>query len=85
MNIMNSVVVTTITFLFLAGTAMAEVPQNRVDESASFLQTDESAEFAAYEFEDSSENSETETMTKEKASGAEDSHEWTPEIWSEIQ
>jgi len=84
MKTKTSVVVTTIAFFFLAGSAMAEVQQNQVNEATRFLQTDESAEFAAYEFETSSENSATDETMMKKTDSADDSSEWTPEIWSEI-
>jgi len=84
MNTTKSVVIPTIAFLFLAGSAMAEVQQNQATNSTSFLQTDESAEFAAYEFETSDENSEAETMTKKEVRSTDDTNEWTPEDWTEI-
>ena len=84
MNIKTTAVVTAISFFCLAGTAMAEVQQSQAPESTSFIQSDESAEFAAYEFETDSVKNETDTLTIKRSSSADDIHEWNPEDWSEI-
>jgi len=84
MNTRNSVAVTTIAILFLAGPAIADPSRNQPVESSSFLQSDESAEFAAYEFDISSEDSEAETIPKKMAGITDDSNEWMPEYWTDI-
>jgi len=84
MNIKNSVVVTAIAFLFLTGTAMAESQNSQVPESTHFLQSEEYEEFAAYEFEDSSENTDAATITNKQADNEDGANEMIPELWTDI-
>lgn len=84
MNIKNTIIATAIAFLFLTGTALADVRQNQSPESSSFLQTDETAEFAAYEFDHNEEISKANENARNVSNSGEDPQEWTPELWTEI-
>ena len=84
MNVKNTTILVIASFFFVTGTAIAETPRGQQPDASSFLQTDETAEFAAYEFEDESISNKVRSENIKKNSNVGDDHEWSPEEWSEI-
>ncbi len=85
MNVKLTAVTTAISFFILTGTAMAEVQQGQTPDATQFLQSDEVAEFAAYEFEaDTVEHEVISQPVRKNVSQTDEIHDWQPEEWSEI-